>query len=133
MTDIASLAHQAITHLGPLLPLATCKAATQFADGFFKQPGAKLFDWLASKFKGTPSESTLDRAVAEPANPRRLQALQIEIEDLAEKDPEFLRELTGLLKQIAQTSVTAPQTANINGDNNKVAQAAGSNINIHIG
>ena len=132
MTDIASLAHQAITHIGPLLPTVP-QAATQFADGFFKQPGAKLFDWLASKFTGTPSESVLDRAVAEPANPRRLQALQIEIEDLAEKDPEFLRELTSLLKDLAQTSVTAPQTATTKGDNNKTAQAAGSNIHIHIG
>ena len=133
MTDLAALAQQAVQHLGPLLPHAAGHAATQFADGFFKQPGAKLFDWLANKFKGTPSESTLDRAIAEPANPRRVHALQLEIEDLAEKDPDFRHQLTQLLKEIAQTTVTAPQTVKIKGDNNKTAQAAGSNINIHIG
>ena len=133
MTDIAALAQQAVQHLGPLLPHAAGHAATQFADGFFKQPGAKLFDWLASKFKGTPSAAALDRAVAEPENAHLLHGLQSEIAYVASKDPEFLRELTSLLKDLAQTSVTAPQTATTKGDNNKTAQAAGSNINIHIG
>ena len=132
MTDIASLAQQAITYLSPFLPSAAI-VVDHVTDGFLSEPGAKLYDWLANKFKGTQSESTLDRAIAEPANPRRVHALQLEIEDLAEKDPEFRHQLTQLLKEIAQTAVTAPQTVKIKGDNNKTALAAGSNINIHIG
>ena len=132
MTDIASLAQQAITYLSPFLPSAAI-VVDHVTDGFLSEPGAKLFDWLNNKFKGTPSESALEQAIADPGNEFALSALQTQIAYRASKDPEFLRELTGLLKQIAQTSVTAPQTANINGDNNKVAQAAGSNINIHIG
>ena len=132
MTDIASLAQQAITYLSPFLPSAAI-VVDHVTDGFLSEPGAKLFDWLAAKFKGTPSESALDRAVAEPENAHLLHGLQSEIAYVASKDPEFLRELTGLLKQLAQTTVTAPQTVKIKGDNNKTAQAAGSNINIHIG
>jgi len=133
MTDLAALAQQAVQHLGPLLPHAAGHAATQFADGFFKQPGAKLFDWLAKKFKGTPSEAALEQAIADPGNEFALSALQTQIAYRASKDPDFRRQLTQLLKEISQTTVTAQQTVKIKGDNNKTAQAAGSNINIHIG
>jgi len=50
------------------------------ADGFLSEPGAKLLDWLASRFKGTPAAATSDRAVAEPCRPYRLDALRGEIE-----------------------------------------------------
>ena len=135
MIDIALLAQQAMTALGPLLPLAASHAATQMADGFLRQPGAKLYDWLAAKVKGTPAAATLDRAVAEPENRHRLDALKGEIEELAEKDAEFCEQLAGLLKEIAGDTVfvTAPQTLNQTGDNNKGAQAAGKDISIQIG
>ena len=135
MTDITLLAQQALTALGPLLPLAASTAAGQVAAGFFRQPGAKLYDWLASKVKGTPAAATLDRAVAEPANQHRLDALRGEIEELAEKDTEFRDQLAGLLKEIAGETVivTAPQTLTLTGDNNKGAQAAGKDISIQIG
>ena len=55
MTEIGLLAQQAITALAPLLPLAAANAANQAAQGFFRQPGARLFAWLASKLKGTPA------------------------------------------------------------------------------
>ena len=132
MTDIASLAQQAITYLSPFLPSAAI-VVDHVTDGFLSEPGAKLFDWLNNKFKGTPSESTLDRAIAEPQNEHLLHGLQSEIAYVASKDPDFLRELAQLLKEISPTTVTAPQTATTKGDNNKTAQAAGSNINIHIG
>ena len=132
MTDIASLAQQAITYLSPFLPSAAI-VVDHVTDGFLSEPGAKLFDWLNNKFKGTPSESTLDRAIAEPQNEHLLHGLQSEIAYVASKDPDFLRELAQLLKEISPTTVTAPQTATTKGDNNKTAQAAGSNIHIHIG
>ena len=132
MTDIASLAQQAITYLSPFLPSAAI-VVDHVTDGFLSEPGAKLYDWLNNKFKGTPSEAALEQAIADPGNEFALSALQTQIAYRASKDPEFLRELTSLLKDLAQTSVTAPQTATTKGDNNKTAQAAGSNINIHIG
>jgi hypothetical protein len=131
MSDIASLAQQAMNVVGPLLPLAGA-AAGHLADGFLSEPGAKLYDWLVAKFKGTPGEVTLNRAVAEPENKRRIEALRLEIEDVAEKDSEFLEQLAGMLKKM-NLGVNATQTANVTGDNNKTAQAAGKNINIHIG
>ena len=133
MTDLAALAQQAVQHLGPLLPHAAGHAATQFADGFFKQPGAKLFDWLAKKFKGTPSEAALEQAIADPGNEFALSALQTQIAYRASKDPEFLRELTSLLKDLAQTSVTASQTVNNTGDNNNIVFPVGTNIHVRIG
>ena len=111
-----------------MLPFAASKAA----EGFLSEPGAKLFDWLASKVKGTPAAATLDRAVSEPQNQRRLDALRLEIEELAEKDPEFRNQLFTLLKEIAPQGITGPQTSTQIGDNNKNAQATGKDIKINI-
>ncbi len=39
------------------------------ADGLFLSgPGAKLFDWLSSEFKGKPAEASLETTIAEPQN-----------------------------------------------------------------
>ena len=132
MNDITQLAQQTITLLAPLLPAATMVAG-HVTEGFLSQPGAKLYDWLASQFHGKPSAVTLERAVAEPQNKRRLDALQLEIEDLAEKDSEFRRQLTELLKAAGVPGdATTIQIASPTGDNNKAGQATGENISIHI-
>jgi hypothetical protein len=127
MIEIAALAQQTVTAIAPLLPFAATKAA----EGFFKEPGAKLYNWLAAKLKGTPAEATLDRAAAEPANPRRLDALKLEIEDLAEKDSDFRDQLAALLKELP-AAITATQTAIQTGDNHKSAQVAGKDNIITI-
>jgi hypothetical protein len=127
MNDVTQLAQEAIAVLTPLLP-----AAGHIADSFLSESGKKLFNWLSSKLKGTPAETTLDRAVAEPTNARRLDALRLEIEELAEKDEEFKRQLAEFLKGTAG-SAAQTQTATTIGDNNKVAQAAGTSHTIHIG
>jgi len=118
-----------------VVPLIAANAASHLADGFLSEPGAKLFDWLASKFKGTQAATTLDRAVAEPGNTRRLDALRLEIEDLAERDMEFRDQLAAILGKIdgGTGAVTSNQTSNQIGDNNKSAQASGKAISIHIG
>ena len=135
MTDIALLAQQAMTVLGPVVSAAATKAADHLTDKCITESGTKLLYWLTAKFKGTESATVLDRAVAEPENPRRLEVLRLEIEDLAEKHKEFRDQLAGLLKEIAgeTVSVKATQTATQTGDNNKSAQAAGKNIDIRIG
>jgi hypothetical protein len=72
--------------------------------------------------------------VAEPGNQRRLEALRLEIEELAEKDAEFRKELAGLLKGMAGdvVSVAATQTATQNGDGNTVVQGAGYDVSVQI-
>ena len=135
MTDIALLAQQAMTVLGTVVSAAATKAADHLTDKCITESGTKLLHWLTAKFKGTESATVLDRAVAEPENPRRLEVLRLEIEDLAEKHKEFRDQLAGLLKEIAgeTVSVKATQTATQTGDNNKSVQAAGKDIDIRIG
>jgi hypothetical protein len=132
MTDIATLAQQAIAVIGPLLPLAASYAAGPAVEGFFHEPGAKLYDWLTKRIKGTPAEATLDRAVAEPQNQRRLTALQLEIEDLVERDAEFKKQLAGILAEIAAATggIVATQTSTQIGNNNKSIQIAGSHNSV---
>jgi len=131
MIDIAILAGSTMKVLAPFLPLA----ANKMVEGFSSETGKKLHDWLVAKVKGTQAEASLARAVAEPENKRNQQRLQLDIEELAEKDPEFRDQLAKLLKEIAgeSTSVDTTQVSNQVGDNNKNAQASGKDINIHIG
>jgi tetratricopeptide (TPR) repeat protein len=134
MVQIASLAQQAMDVIAPLLPLAASHAATQAADGFLRQPGAKLYDWLVTKLKGTPAAAVLTTGTAETDNQLQLDALRLEIENMAGSDLEFRQQLADLLKEVAGNSTaTANQTAIQTGDNNKGAQASGIKISIHIG
>jgi hypothetical protein len=134
MNDISSLAQQAISLLAPAISLAASTAASHLAEGFLSEPGAKLFDWLAAKLKGTPAAVTLERATAEPHNPRRLEALRLEIEDLAERDPTFREELVTAMKDARSviSETTSTQSSSQVGEGNKSAQAIGENISIQL-
>lgn len=134
MNDFALLTQQAISLLGPAISLAASTAAGHLADGFLSEPGAKLFNWIASSLKGTPAAITLDRAVAEPDNPRRLEALRLEIEDLVQSDSSFREQLVNLMNESsgATGSVTATQSSSQVGENNKSTQATGNDITINV-
>jgi len=132
MIDIALLTQQAMAVLGPFLPSAASYTAGRVAEGFLRQPGAKLYDWLTAKFKGSESATVLERAKAEPENQRRKDALQLEIEDLAEKDSQFREELAKLLQDIGAGSEAFKQISDQIGDNNKSAQIIGSGNNVQI-
>jgi len=129
--DVAQLAAQAVAILTPVLP-AVKTVATQVSEGFLKEPGKKLFDWLFAKVKGTAAEAALERAIDEPQNPRRLASLRLEIEDLAEKDAGFGQQLADFISGLTG-EISATQTAAVSGDNNKVAQTTGTNNKIRIG
>jgi hypothetical protein len=138
MNEIADLAQQAMNIIGPLLPLAATAGsvvATKAAEGFLSEPGAKLFSWLTDKFKGSPAAAKLDRAVAEPENKVRLAALQGEIEELAEKDMDFLHQLAEILEELATKNPgsVVTQSSTQTGDNNKSSHVAGGNNQIVIG
>jgi hypothetical protein len=133
MIDITSLAQQAVTVLGPALSAAASTAAGHAADDLLKEPSKKLMDWLNAKLKGTPAAGSLDRAVAEPENKRRLEALRLEIEEKAEKDDAFRDELAKLLNEIYPAGVSGTQTTTQIGDNNKGVNIIGTDNQIHIG
>jgi hypothetical protein len=134
MTDIALLAQQAMNALGPVLAAAATKAAGTLADRFLSTSGGKLFHLLTTKLTGAESAQVLDRAKNEPENQNSLDALQLEIKDLAEKDAEFCEQLAGLLKEIeeAKGGATVTQTSTQTGNNNKSGQATGTKISIEI-
>lgn len=128
----AQLAQDAMVVITPLLP-AAAMIATKAAGGFAGEAGKGLFTWLVAYVKSRPAETTLERAVAEPASPTRLQALQLEIQELAEKDAAFREKLNDLVKQAHIETYSGHQSSNQQGDNNKNAQATGSDIKINIG
>ena len=122
-----------IALLAPLLPAAATaagKLADHIADGFLSEPGVKLFDWITSQFEGKEAAASLRRAIAEPQNRHRLDAVRIEILELAEKDIQFREQLSELVKAGAKANISATQIANPSGDNNRIVQATGKNIHI---
>jgi hypothetical protein len=134
MIDPALLAQQAVAALAPVLPLAASYAAGHVAIGFLRQPGAELYKWLAAKFKGSASAAVLDRAVAEPDDQDCLDALRLEIKQLAKKDAEFCEELAKRLQELgaAAGGLTATQTSIQTGDSNKSVQIGGSGNSVQI-
>jgi hypothetical protein len=135
MIDIVALAHQTVNVIGPLLPVIAQHAGNQAADGFLRQPGVKLFDWIASKFKGTAAAAALERAVSDPESQLYIADLRVEIQKLAEQDSEFRERLAHLLEEIASGvgDVDTNQTITQTGDYNKGALASGKDISIQIG
>ena len=132
MNEILQLAQQTIDLLTPLLPLAGA-AVGHIADGFLSEPGAKLFDWLTSKFRDKHAAATLEQAIEDPQNTWRLEALKLAIAEHADKDPEFRKQLSELVQEAQlNTSVKAHQHATAQGDGNKIAQVAGTNNKIDI-
>ena len=128
MIDITQLAQDTITTLAPLLPIATTLGA-QAGEGFAKEAGKGLFEWVRGQFKGKPAEAVLDRAIAEPENPFRQTALRNEIEEMATNDPAFRAELERLLAGVRPTQTYTQSSTQI-GSNNSNFQVQGSHNTI---
>ena len=118
--NIHELAAHAIEALKPALPFM----GQQVASGFARQPGAKLYDWLAARFKGTEREATLEQAIKEPENERQIDLLQAEIVGLLRNNSTAVQELQGLLSEIGAVSGT--QTAHVIGDDARITQTIGN-------
>ena len=135
MLDVDQLAAHAVAELAPLLPIAATaagKLADHVAEGFLSEPGAKLFDWIADQFRGKPAADSLQRAIAEPQNKHRLEALRLEILEFAEKDVAFREQITKLMQSGSEEKVNATQVASPSGGYNKIGQAAGKENKICI-
>ena len=131
MIEVAQLAHDAITAIAPLLPVVTT-LATKTQEGFAGEAGKTLFNWIVTQVKGKPTENVLDRALADPKNPRRLESLRLDIEELAEQDPAFREQLAKLVQAVRaeQPAIFNAQTATVTGHGNAVTQIQGSNIKV---
>jgi hypothetical protein len=128
MIEIAQLAQDAIAAIAPLLPVVTTLAG-KTQEGFAGEAGKTLFNWIVSQVKGKPAESVLDRALADPRNPRRLESLRLDIEELAEQDPAFREHLAELVQAVRaeQPTIFNTQTATVTGQGHSVTQIQGSN------
>ena len=131
MTEIAQLAHDTMAVLIPLLPLAK-ELAHKAADGTATEAGKKLLGWLTTAFQGKSTK--LDRAIDQPEDKTRQNALEGEIVEMAEADETFRSQLAELVRAVkASGPVLTTQSVSQIGDNNKVAQASGKDISISIG
>jgi hypothetical protein len=110
-----------------LLPAAAV-LGEKARDGFAGEAGKTLLALIVAQFKGKPAEAVLDRALADPQNPRRLEALRLDIEELAEQDPVFREQLARLLQAAREEQLSVnTQTSTVTGHGNTVMQVSGSN------
>jgi hypothetical protein len=90
-----------------------------------------MLSWFRERFKGKVAETALDDAAAHPEDDRRLRALQLQIEILLEENESFRRDLLALVTQHPEAASTQ-QTATASGNDNKIGQVSGKDINISI-
>ncbi|MBB5057438.1 hypothetical protein HDF16_002144 [Granulicella aggregans] len=94
--------------------------------------GKKLLSWLTEKLSSSPvAKETLARAGADPGKPRKLLAVQNEIEGMAEDYHTFLEEPAKHIEATGVSLTNQSQTAI--GDNNTTTnQVMGNNISIGL-
>ncbi|MBB5057429.1 hypothetical protein HDF16_002135 [Granulicella aggregans] len=131
MIEIAQLAQETMAVLTPLLPLAK-ELAAKAGDGAATEAGKALLGWLSSAFQGKSTK--LERSIEKPEDKTRQNALEAEIVEMAETDESFRTQLAELVRAAKESGpVVTQQIANVIGNNNKLAQARGKDISIHIG
>ena len=128
MVDVAALAS---TALGTVLGYLGSKAV-EVADEATKAAGAKVMEWLSSKLTGTGAQEALAKLTANPDSRGAQKMVEGALETHLEDEPSLVGELHELL-EAAGVQTTVTQTMDINGDNNKGAQVAGSGNTVNIG
>jgi hypothetical protein len=89
--------------------------------------------WDAVRGKLASREALAD-VEAKPGDPRRWQALEVQLEKALAADPEFRSELARLIEAIPAEQRTAiQQIASVTGDRNVTAQVAGSGNQVNLG
>ena len=127
LPEIAQLAQQATNYLRPELLLLAGKAV----EGAATESGKQIVTWFRERLTGKAAEAALDDAAAHPEDDRRLLALRMQIEILSEENESFRRDLLALIANYPK-SASIQQIATTTGDNNKIGQASGQDIKIHI-
>ena len=127
LPEIAQLAQQATNYLRPELLLVAGKAV----EGAATESGKQILTWFRERLTGKAAEAALDDAAAHPEDDRRILALRTQIEILSEENESFRGDLLALIANYPK-SASIQQIATATGDNNKIGQASGQDIKIHI-
>jgi hypothetical protein len=128
MMNLPDIAQQATNYLRPELLLLAGNAVS----GAATESGKQIVTWFRERLTSKAAEAALDDAAAHPEDERRLLALQMQIEILAEENESFRRDLLALIANYPKGASTQ-QTTIATGGNNKIGQASGQDIKIHIG
>ncbi len=92
--------------------------------------GRKVWDWLRGRVAGDDARTVaaIEADPAKPSAPTKITAL---LQDLLHDNPDAIAQLRALLEGAGGLQAIN-QTANITGDNNKVAQVAGTGNKVRI-
>ena len=106
--DIPTLAIDVWTVVLPLLPLLASKGAEKLGE----EAGGALWTAVKEKFEKKPeTKKVVDKLLKDPESTKMQGAFQYQLEELLEKDENFVKELAALLKN-AQKSYKAELKGN---------------------
>jgi hypothetical protein len=84
-----------------------------------------LWDKLKARLSSGGSAETLKKVEANPSDPRRWAALELDVEEALEADPTWRAEVSALVEQSARQRGMTVQTASQKGYDNILAQVSG--------
>jgi hypothetical protein len=112
MMDPATLAAAVTAFLAPKL--------AEFGVTFLEEAGKKLWDNIMDKLKDRPAGAgSADEFVETPNDSDNQEAFSVQLRKLLKEDPEFAKELEGILKESegkGQASVMADRGGIVTGD-----------------
>ncbi|SPB18556.1 hypothetical protein NOV72_05756 [Caballeronia novacaledonica] len=120
-TTLTALSSSAVGLLTPLLKKAVEKGAEELG----KSSASTLFDSLKQRLSRQGAKEALDDLAEQPDNPDAQGALKMQLRKALLEDSELVSFLKQWISE-SQTATGISQSANVSGNDNKVAQIGGS-------
>lgn len=127
MIGVTELASAAVGLLAPFV----AKGAEELAESFGGEIAdrlVQLYDSVKARLTGAAAKEALADLEAKPEDDRRKAALELQLEKALDADLAFREEVARLIGEIKAKGEgdVISQIANVTGDQNRVAQIAGS-------
>jgi hypothetical protein len=125
MTDLTTMARDAVAALAPMLAVATDAGVKELG----KSAVASVVDAFKRKFGAAgPAKAAVDDLVQNPTDTDMQAALRVQLRKLLEADPVLVQDLQDWLAKAKKETQSAgiTQTANTRGNHNTVIQITGS-------
>ncbi|MGE0683105.1 MAG: hypothetical protein AB7P69_19665 [Candidatus Binatia bacterium] len=132
MIDPATVAATTVACLTPFLPEAGKAVAKRVGDAATDKT-MQLYNFLKTKLTSPGAKEALTELEKTPNEEDQQTLFRLTLKKALVDDPHFRDELATLLQALAPQAGEVTQTANVMGNENKVAQVSGSGNTVVIG
>ncbi len=132
MIDPATLATTAVTCLVPFFKEAGKAVAKRVGDAA-TDTAVQLYNFLKTKLTSPGASEALTKLEQTPDQQNRQDLFRLTLEEALVDNVQLRDELAALLERLAPEGDRTMQTANVSGNENAVAQVAGTGNSVMIG